>query len=61
MDKPKPTHLVAHLYFFQSHKAKQKIQKSYQANTPQNDRNNNHKKGYAYNKGFARERAKYLV
>jgi len=32
MEKKKPTHLVAHLHFFQTHKAEQKMQKSYQAN-----------------------------
>ena len=31
MEETKPTHLVAHLHFFQTHKAKQKMQKSYQA------------------------------
>lgn len=29
-----PTQLVAHLHFCQPHKAKQKIQKSYQTNAP---------------------------
>jgi hypothetical protein len=32
MEKKKPTHLAAHLHFFQTHKAEQKMQKSCQAN-----------------------------
>jgi len=31
MEKKTPPHLVAHLHFFQTHKAEQKMQKSYQA------------------------------
>ena len=52
-----PTHLVAHLYFFNAQPNANKIQKSHQANAPRQTRNDNKQtrqtRRAAGNSGFA--------
>jgi len=56
---------VAHLHFFQPHKAKQKMQKSHQANAPNTavtmDRHTTTERTPACNSGFAKKRVQWII
>ena len=60
-----PTHLVAHLYFFNAQPNANKIQKSHQANAPKTlqtmDNTATTDRRPACNSGFAKKRVQWLI